>query len=217
MKVGDGKAEVPDTVPFPEFDEGPFPESPANPSLFGKDTPASPTKEIFAAEEPVASPIPQSKEHMTTKEEDNGGEGVTIGQEGDDFNTLLKNSPSPTFMVTTSTDTGGSTKEEEDEEKEKEEENREHLTHFKIWGTPTARSKPSGHPNLEPRFRTVKLTFSRISCSQCHPQWLATHGRLLASPVPHPWRLYRDHEAFACQQWEKHRCCICDLHLRRSM
>jgi len=48
-----------------------------------------------------------------------------------------KTMPSPTIVVTASTDTDGSDLEG------KGEEDRQHATHFKTWGTPAARSKPS--------------------------------------------------------------------------
>ncbi len=142
-------------VPFPDFQDAPVtPASVGGVQLWDADAPVTPTENpsfIVASTAPVEKSTPEN----VTKEQPDNSDNLTPAPKGDNHDSPFKAATSPTIVVTASTDTGGSIRgtdsgeethsegEDADTGDESGDEDREHRTHFKSWGTPAARNKPS--------------------------------------------------------------------------
>lgn len=151
-----------DTIPFPEFDETPI-AAPVGKTAQKKEeghaskpsTVGTPRAENHSATvEMKESAIPVKREESPAPARWEESASVVnpevqvtsvakIGKEAagqatmstkNSGSNIVKGTPSPTIVVTESTETEGSQGDGED---------REQLTHFKSWGAPVARDKPS--------------------------------------------------------------------------
>lgn len=152
MKQSGGEASA---VPFPDFPDTPVtPASVGGVQLWDADAPVAPAESpsfTVASTPPVEKFIPET----VTQEQLDNSDSLTPAPKGENSDSPFKGATSPTIVVTASTDTGGSIRgadsgeethsegQDVDTGDESGDEDREHRTHFKSWGTPAARNKPS--------------------------------------------------------------------------
>ena len=126
-------------TPFPSFDETPITNafSSMRFSEGNSQCPTTATNMTVVKDEPVPAPAAVLGEAVAVEDQEPSEGGVMVEDKHGASDTAFKHSHSPTIIVTAGTETDDSTQEHD------EYEDRENLTRFKTWGTPTARNKPS--------------------------------------------------------------------------
>ncbi|KAJ9605785.1 hypothetical protein H2200_009634 [Cladophialophora chaetospira] len=144
--LGGHQAQEDASSAFPTLTETAIIKSFNNMAMSDSQAPTTPTNMTVIKDEPAPAPAVAHAADAAFKEQESPDGGVVVEDKVNTAGGAFKHTQSPTIVVTAGTETDDSVKEDDGEE------DRENLTRFKAWGTPTARNKPRS------RQRTVVLS-----------------------------------------------------------